>query len=145
MNPEGITLFYIKDLLRFVCEVRKQNFRSFLQLCRNCFQNYYNEIDRKKHERTCKDHEPAIRIMPKAEIGCHKYNIKNFQALWYAHIVIYFDFESFLFHVTTCINNPQCFSYRVLEKHKPSGYSMVAIDHVSSESFSSVLIALKIV
>ena len=37
----------INDLLQFVCEVRKQKFRSFLQLCRNCFQISYNEIDRK--------------------------------------------------------------------------------------------------
>ena len=37
----------INDLLQFVCEVRKQKFRSFLQLCRNCFQIPYNEIDRK--------------------------------------------------------------------------------------------------
>ena len=71
----------MKDLLRFVCEVRKQKFRSFLQLCRNCFQIHYNEIDHKTHERLCKDHEPAVVIMPTAENGCHKYEFKNFQAL----------------------------------------------------------------
>ena len=125
----------IKDLLRFVCEVRKQKFRSFLQLCRNCFQIHYNEIDHKTHERLCKDHEPAVVIMPTAENGCIKYKFKNFQALWYAPIVVYFDFESFLNPVTTCMNNPQISSSRVLEKHEPSGYSMVAIDHESSEPF----------
>ena len=125
----------IKDLLRFVCEVRKQKFRSFLQLCRNCFQIHYNEIDHKTHERLCKDHEPAVVIMPTAENGCHKFKFKNFQALWYAPIVVYFDFESFLNPVTTCMNNPQISSSRVLEKHEPSGSSMVAIDHESSEPF----------
>ena len=73
--------------------------------------------------------------MPTAENGCHKYKFKNFQALWYAPIVIYFDFESFLNHVTTCMNNLQISSSRVLEKHEPSGYSMVAFDHKSSEPF----------
>ena len=67
----------IIDLLRFVCEVRKQKFRSFLQLCRNCFQIHYNEIDHKTQERLCKDHEPAKVIMPTAENGCHKYKIKK--------------------------------------------------------------------
>ena len=61
----------IKDLLRFVCEIRKQNFRSFLQFCRNCFQIHYNEIDHQTHKRLCKDHEPAVVIMPTAENGCH--------------------------------------------------------------------------
>ena len=125
----------IKDLLRFVCEVRKQKFRSFLQLCRNCFQIQNNEIDHKTHERLCKDHEPAVVITPTAENGCHKYKFKNYQALWYAPFVVYFDFESFLNPVTTCMNNPQISSSRVLEKHEPSGYSMVAIDHESSEPF----------
>ena len=97
----------IKDLLRFVCEVRKQKFQSFLQLCRNHFQIPYNEIDNKTHERLCKGYEPAVVIMPSAENGCHKYKFKNFQALWYAPIVIYFDFESFLNPLTTCMNNPQ--------------------------------------
>ena len=115
----------IKDLLRFVCEVRKQKLRSFLQLCRNCFHIHYNEIDHKTHERLCKDHEPAVMIIPTAEKGCHKYKFKNFQALWYAPIFIYFDFESFLSPVKTCMNNPQISSSRVLEKHKLSGYSMV--------------------
>ena len=32
-------------------------------------------------------------------------------------------------------NKPQIFSCRVLEKHVPSGYSMVAIDHESTELF----------
>ena len=125
----------IKNLLPFLCEVRKQKFRSFLQLCRNCFHIHYNEIDHKTHERLCKDHEPAVVIMPTAENGCHKYKFKNFQALWYATIVVYFDFESFLNPVTTCMNNPQISSSRVLEKHEPSGYSMVAICHGSSEPF----------
>ena len=33
------------------------------------------------------------------------------------------------------MNNPQISSSRVLEKHEPSGYSMVAFDHESSEPF----------
>ena len=97
----------IKDLLRYVCEVRKQKFQSLLQLCRNCFQFHYNEIDHKTHERLCKDLEPAVVIMPTAENGCHKYKFKKFQALLYAPIVIYFDIESFLIPATTFMNNPQ--------------------------------------
>ena len=124
-----------KDLLQFVCEVRKQKIRSFLQLYRNCFHIHYNEIDHKTHERSCKDLEPAVVIMPTAKNGCHKYKLKKFPALCYAHIVIYFDFESFLNLVTTCMNDPQFSSSRVLKKHEPSGYSMVAIDHESSEPF----------
>ena len=33
------------------------------------------------------------------------------------------------------MNNLQIFSSHVLEKHEPSAYSMVAIDHESSEPF----------
>ena len=86
----------IKDLLRFVCEVQKQKFRRFLQLCRNCFQIHYNEIDHKRHERLCKDHEPAVVTMPTAKNGCRRYKFNNFQDLWYAPIVICFGLELFL-------------------------------------------------
>ena len=106
----------IKDLLRFVCEVRKQNFRSFLQLGPNCFQTHYNKTDHKTHARLSKDHEPAVKIMLTAKNGCHKYKLKNFQALWYALIVIHFDFQSFLDPVLTCMNIAQISSSRVLEK-----------------------------
>ena len=55
----------IKDLLRFVCDVR------------NCFQIQYNEIDHKTHERLRKDHEPAVVIMPTAENGTTSMNLKT--------------------------------------------------------------------
>ena len=130
-------IFLIKDLLRFVCEVRMQKFRSFLKLCRNCFQIHYNEIDHKTHERLCKDHEAIVVVIrPTAEKFCYNCKLKKFCALWYAPIVIYFDFISYLNPDTTRMNNPQISSFRVLEKHEPSGYSMVAIDHEYSEPFS---------
>ena len=69
----------IKDLLRFVCEARKQKFRSFLQLCRYCFQIHYNEIDHKTHDRLCKDHEPAVVIMPTAKMAVTSINLKIFK------------------------------------------------------------------
>ena len=73
--------------------------------------------------------------MPKAENGCQKFKLKNFQALWYTPMITYIDVELFLSPVTACMNNPQFSSSCVLEKQEPSGYSMVDINHESSEPF----------
>ena len=61
-------------------------------------------------------------------------NLKIFK-LSGIHLLLFFDFEPFLNSVTTCLNNPQISSSRVLEKHKLYGYLMVAIDHESSVPF----------
>ena len=61
-------------------------------------------------------------------------NLKTFK-LSGMHYCYFFDFEPFLNSVTTCLNNPQISSSRVLKKHKFYGYLMVAIDHESSVPF----------
>ena len=47
--------------------IQKRKLQSFLQLCRNCFQIQCNEIDHQTHQRLCRDHEPAVVIMPTAK------------------------------------------------------------------------------
>ena len=73
--------------------------------------------------------------MPSAEDGSIKYKFNNYLTLSFVPVIIYFDFESFLKPVTTCNNNPNTSSSRILEKHEPSGYSLCAIEHGSSKPY----------
>ena len=125
----------IINLLRFICEIKNYKFRTFMRLCRNCFHISYSEEANKMHQRSCKEHEPAVIKMPSAEDGSNKYKFNNYAALSFDTVVIYFDFASFLKPVITCNNNPNTSSSRILEKHEPSGYSLCAIEHGSSKPY----------
>ena len=51
----------ITNLLRFICEIKSYKFRTFMRLCRNCFHISYSEEANKMHQRSCKEHEPAVK------------------------------------------------------------------------------------
>ena len=87
------------------------------------------------HQRSCKEHEPAVIKLPSAEDGSNQYKFNIYAALSFVSVSIYFDFESLLKPVTTCNNNPNTSSSRNLEKHEPSGYSLCAIEHGSSKPY----------
>ena len=73
--------------------------------------------------------------MPSAVDGSNKYKFNIYAALSFVPVVIYFEFDLFLKPVTTCNNNPNTSSSRILEKHELSGYSLCAIEHGSSELY----------
>ena len=63
--------------------------------------------------------------------------------LWQARVVIWFDFESSLNPIKSCMNNPQISSSRVSNKSRNSGYSLVAIEDDFWETFILSLVSFK--
>ena len=53
-------------------------------------------------------------------------------ANWSVPLIIYFNFESFLCPVAGCTPHGNNAYTRVIEKHEPSGFSLVVIDHNST-------------
>ena len=125
----------IIDLLKFICEIKGCKYRTIARLCRNCFHISWSDETHEQHIQCCKDHEPALVVMPSAEKGTNRYEFKNLQALWFVPLVIYFDFESFLKPVDSCPDNPSQSSTRVLQKHEACGYSLAVIEHENSQPY----------
>ena len=86
----------ITNLLKFICKIKGYRHRSCTRLRRNCFHISWSEEAHGQHIQSCKDHEPALVVVPSAEKATNRYEIKNLQGLWFVALVIYFDFQSFL-------------------------------------------------
>ena len=125
----------ITHLLNFICEIKRYSHRPFTRLCRNCFHDSWSEDAHEQHHQSFKDHEPALVVMPSAEKGTNRYELKNLQALWFVPLVIYFDFESSLKPVHSCPDNPSRSSTRVVRKHEACEYSLAVIDHGNSQPY----------
>ena len=115
----------IQDLLRLVNLVKGTTTLQHRVLCRNCFHVCTNGNTYKRHQVSCLQHEPAVVKMPSPEKN--KLKFKNWQARWFAPVVIYFDLESIIQPVAGCQNVTQ--STSVTEIHKPSGFCIVGIEH----------------
>ena len=80
---------------------------------------------------TCCENAPAVVRLP--ALGKNLYKFKNLAATWFVPLVIYFDFESFLYPVAGCTPHGNNSYTRVIEKHKPCGFSLAVIDHYSTK------------
>ena len=65
------------DLLKFICEIKGCKYRPIARLCRNCFHISWSDETHEQHIQCCKDHEPALVVMPSAEKGTNRYEFKN--------------------------------------------------------------------
>ena len=91
----------IKDLCRLFCFIKNIKFKSTLHLCRNCLYLCHKDVNYfKDHVEVCGNNPPAVIRMPKPDSNLYKFT--NWSATWFAPLVIYFDFESFLKPVASC-------------------------------------------
>ncbi len=114
----------IKDITKFVCSMDSLHYKTAMQFCRNCLHLFGNEEILKQHLKSCRDFEPASIQMPSEKSKEFKFN--NIKALWFAPLVVYFDFESFLANPSE--PSPTS-NTEILEVHQPSGYAFVLVDH----------------
>ena len=91
--------------------------------CLNCFQSYTTENKFKKHKKVCENHHYCYVEMPGKDNKILKYNQgeKSMKVLF----IIYADLESLLEKMNTCHNNPEKSSTTKINKHTPSGYSLL--------------------
>ena len=78
----------------------------------------------------CKDHDYCYIEMPKENNKILKYN--HGEKSMKVSFIIYFDLESLLEKMRTCHNNPKKLSTTKINKHRPSGYSLLT--HCSFEA-----------
>ena len=119
----------IKDLVKLFCSVMSIEYRSSFSICRNCFWlcTYSDETVLNEHVSKCSENAPATVRMPTPHNNLYKF--KNWSATWFAPVVIYFDFESFLNPVHGCQSNQDAASSQVLEVHRPCGFALAVIEH----------------
>ena len=77
------------NLTNLICRVNDRTLPSEDCLCRNCFHSCSSKEIYEWHIVSCFNNEPALIQMPKPEEN--KMNVTNFQARWFAPLVIYFD------------------------------------------------------
>ena len=122
----------IKDLCRLFCFIKNIKLRSPLRLCRNCFYLSHNDLSYfEDHVESCGKNAPAVIRMPKPDNNLYKFT--NWSATWFAPLVIYFDFKSFLKPVASCAPSEERASSRPLQVHEPSGFALTVIEHGKRE------------
>ena len=122
----------ITNLVKVVCQLRNTKFRFAFHICRNCFWLCEEGLAKlTAHMETCCENAPAVVRLPAP--GKNLYKFKNLAATWFVPLVIYFDFESFLYPVAGCTPHGNNSYTRVIEKHEPCGFSLAVIDHYSTK------------
>ena len=122
----------ITNLVKVVCQLRNTKFRFAFHICRNCFWLCEEGLAKlTAHMETCCENAPAVVRLPAP--GKNLYKFKNLAATWFVPLVIYFDFESFLYPVARCTPHGNNSYTRVIEKHELCGFSLAVIDHYSTK------------
>ena len=122
----------ITNLVKVVCQLRNTKFRFAFHICLNCFWLCEEGLAKlTAHMETCCENAPAVVRLPAP--GKNLYKFKNLAATWFVPLVIYFDFESFLYPVAGCTPHGNNSYTRVIEKHEPCGFSLAVIDHYSTK------------
>ena len=91
--------------------------------CLNCFQSNTAENKLKKHKKVCEYHGYCYVEMPKEYNKILKYN--EGEKSTRVPFIIYADLECLLGKMNTCHNNPEKSSTTKINKHTPSGYSLL--------------------
>ena len=89
----------------------------------NCFHSYGTKEKLKKHKNLCENHGYCYVEMPEKDDKILKYNQgeKSMKVLF----IIYADLESLLEKMNSCHNNTENSSTTKINKHTPSGYSLI--------------------
>ena len=89
----------------------------------NCFQSYTTEKKLKKHKKVCENHDYLYVEMPEKDNKILKYNQE--EKSMKVPFIIYPSLEFLLEKMKTCHNNPENSSTTKINKHTPSGYSLL--------------------
>ena len=91
--------------------------------CLNCFPAYTTKNKLEAHKKICENHDYCHVEMPNEDNKIIKYNQgeKCIKSIF----IIYADLECLLEKISTCYNNPEESSTTEINKHTPSGYSLL--------------------
>ena len=128
----------LSGLLRGITSNHKEDF-----YCLNCFHSYRTKNKLEAHKKICENHDYCHGEMPTKNNNIIKYN--HGEKSMKLPFVIYADLECLLGKVSTCINNPNESSATKINKHTPSGYSILLIVHSMNQKTNLIIIEAKIV
>ena len=117
----------ILNLERFVAYFESIAHRAAQRICRNCFHLCTNGETCQNHAKTCSEHAAAESVMPKESNTSLQF--RNWKALWFLPIVLYFGTKFYFVPITTAQPSPSTCYTIAIEKHEPCGYVIAAIEH----------------
>ena len=90
--------------------------------CLNCFCSYRTKNKPDLHKKVCENRDYCQVEMPNKDNNTIEFNQKDYGK---APFIIYADVECLLEKISTCYNNPEESSTAEINKHTPSGYSLL--------------------
>ena len=111
----------LKSLSALFREITGNNYGDLY--CLNCFQSYTTENKLKKHKKVCENHDYCYVEMPEEYNKTLKYN--EGERSMRSPFIIYANLECLLEKTNTGHNNPEKSSITKINKHTPSGYSLL--------------------
>ena len=129
----------VRNLSALLREVTDNNHGDFYYL--NFFRAYTTENKLESHKKVCENHDYCCVEMPNEDNKILKYNHgeKSMKVLF----IIYADLESLLEKMGTCYDSPKKSSTTKINKHTPSGYSLIV--YLIKQKISLIIIEVKIV
>ena len=117
-NWHYLTVKNLPGLLRGIISSHKEDF-----YCLNCFRSYRTKNKLEAHKKICENHDYCNIEMPTKDNNIIKYN--QGEKSIKLPFVVYADLECLLEKMSTCQNNPNASSATEINKHAPSGYSLL--------------------
>ena len=108
----------LPGLLKGITSTHEKDF-----YCLNCFLSYRTKNKLESYKKICENHDYCHVEMPTKDNNIIKYN--HGDKSMKVPFIIYADLECLLEKVSTCINNRNESSTTKIDKHTPSGYSIV--------------------
>ena len=102
-------------------------------VCRNYFLICSSKEIYEQHIVSCFNNEPGLVQMPKSEKNKMKFT--NFQARWFALIVIYFNLESLIQPVSACLQDGE--KTTTFDIQKGCGFCLLGVELGKPPSFYS--------
>ena len=117
-NGHYLAVTRLSGLLRGITSNHNGDF-----YCLNCFHTYTTKNRLKEHEKVCENHDSCCVETPNEDNKIFKYN--RGEKSMKAPFIIYADLECLLEKMNTCHTNPEKSSTTKINKHTPSGYSLL--------------------
>ena len=133
-NGESWHYLVVKSLSGLLTGITSNHKEDFY--CLNCFHSYRMKNKLKAHKKICENHDYCRVEMSTKDINTIKYNHGE-KSIKLPFVVVYTDLECLLEKMSTCYNNPEESSTTKINKHTPSGYSILT--HCSFDKSKSKL------
>ena len=115
------------DLKPFINFIRNRQSSSRDGKCRNCFHVCISNESLQNHKINCYGNEAAMIVLPDDKKKLHQ--SKSIETTWFVTLVIFFDTEALLDLTHTCASTSNASGHMKLEKHIPSGYEFIVVEH----------------